>query len=137
MTKPTIREYMTPAPCTIGADQKLTVAAELMRARRIRHLPVLRAGKLVGILSQRDVQLVASLPKVVLDEVPVEDAMSEDVYAVASATPLADVAAAMADHKYGAALVIDRNEVIGVFTTIDALHALADQQRPKRVRARR
>ena len=127
MTKTTIREYMTPSPYTIGADQMLNVASALMRKHKIRHLPVLRGGSVVGILSQRDVALISGLPSVDPAEVPVEDAMSEEVYAVKPETPLDEVAATMAAHKYGAALVVgERDHVIGVFTTIDALHALAD-----------
>jgi CBS domain-containing protein len=59
--------------------------------------------------------------------VPVEDAMTDAVYGVAPETPLEEVAATMAAHKYGAALVLgERGRVVGVFTTVDALHALAD-----------
>ncbi|HXU73485.1 MAG TPA: CBS domain-containing protein [Polyangia bacterium] len=127
MTKTTIRHYMTPTPHTIGAEQMLTVAIELMREHKIRHLPVLRGGRLVGILSERDVALISGLPTVDPAVVPVEDAMSEEVYTVAGDTPLDEVAATMAANKYGSALVVDpRNHIVGVFTTIDALHALAD-----------
>ncbi len=127
MTKTTIREYMTPAPHTIGADQLLTVASEIMRKHKIRHLPVLRGGTNVGILSQRDVSMIAALPSVDFSKISVEDAMSENVYAVPLDTPLDEVAAEMAANKYGSALVVDeRARVVGVFTTVDALHALAD-----------
>jgi len=139
MTKTTIRDYMTPSPYTIGADQTLTVASELMRKHKIRHLPVLRGGSVVGILSQRDVALISGLPSVDPAEVPVEDAMSEAVYAVRPETPLDEVAATMAANKYGAALVVGAHDkVVGVFTTIDALHALADgaPTRKRRVAAR-
>lgn len=136
MTKTTIREYMTPSPHTIGADQTLTVASELMRKHKIRHLPVLRGGSVVGILSQRDVALICGLPQVDPNEVPVEDAMSEQLYSVSPDTPLDEVAATMAAHKYGAALVLgERDRVVGVFTTIDALHALADGAPVKKRRA--
>jgi acetoin utilization protein AcuB len=126
MRKTSIREYMTPAPHTIGADQPLTVASEIMTTHHIRHLPVLRAGHAVGILSQRDVQLVSGLPLVNPAHVTVEEAMSEDIYAVAPDTPLDEVAATMADNKYGAALVTEHGRVTGIFTTIDALAVLAE-----------
>jgi CBS domain-containing protein len=64
--------------------------------------------------------------------------MSEEVYSVRAETPLDEVAATMAAHKYGAALVVgDRDHVIGVFTAIDALHALADgaPTKPRRAAA--
>lgn len=126
LTKTTIRHYMTPSPHTIGVDQSLAVAAEMMRTHRIRHLPVLRGGNVVGILSERDLQLVTGLPNVDPSTLTVEDAMSEGVYAVSPDTPIEEVAAEMAAHKFGAALITERGHVAGVFTTIDALHALAD-----------
>jgi len=136
MKKTTIREYMTPAPHTIGADQTLTVASEVMQKYKIRHLPVLRGGHVVGIVSERDIALVSGLPSVDPAQVTVEDAMSEQVYSVGAGTPLDEVAATMAAHRYGAALIVgEREQVIGVFTTVDALHALADGAPTKARRA--
>ena len=126
MRKTTVREYMTPSPYTIGADQPIARASEIMREHQIRHLPVLRGGKLVGILSQRDVHLILSLPKVEAAEVTVEEAMSDQVYVVPPEASLEEVAAEMAAHKYGAVLVTERGRLAGVFTTVDALHALCD-----------
>ena len=98
-----VRSYMTPAPRTIGPLRMLSEAHELMRAHRIHHLPVLAGDKLVGIVSQRDLLLIESLPGVNPAEVPVEDAMTRDVFVVDSATPLAKVAAEMADRRRGSA----------------------------------
>ena len=129
----TIRDYMTPAPFTIGVDQPLSAAAEVMRAHHIRHLPVLRGGTLVGVVSDRDVQLVSSLGKPA--DLHVEDAMTELVYAVSPDASIGEVTAEMAAHKYGSALVTEGGHVVGIFTTIDALHALTDAlstQAPKR-----
>jgi len=52
--KTTIQKYMTRALHTIGQEQTLDVAHTVMRQHGIRHLPVLEGGKLVGLLSQRD-----------------------------------------------------------------------------------
>lgn len=127
MTKTTVRDYMTPSPHTVGVALSLADAAETMRRHRVRHLPVLRGGAVVGILSERDVQLISGLPSVNPASITVEDAMSESVYTVSPETPLEEVAAEMAAHRYGAALVVgDRERLVGVFTTVDALYALAD-----------
>jgi acetoin utilization protein AcuB len=119
-----IRQFMTAAPHSIGRDQPLSVAHERMRAWGIRHLPVLEAGKLVGVLSQRDALFVETLRDVDPTKVPVDDAMSSDVYIVAPDAPLTEVAKEMADHKYGCAVVTDGPRIVGIFTTIDALRAL-------------
>jgi acetoin utilization protein AcuB len=95
-----------------------------MRAWGIRHLPVLEAGKLVGVLSQRDALFVETLRDVDPTKVPVEDAMSSDVYIVGPDAPLTEVAGEMADHKYGCAVVTDGPRIVGIFTTVDALRAL-------------
>ena len=72
---PNVRSYMTPAPHTIGRGQSLTVARPLMHEHGIRHLPVLDGGTLVGLLSERDVFLVESLPGTNPTEVRAEEAM--------------------------------------------------------------
>lgn len=125
-TRPTLEAYMSSSPYTIGADQTLRVAHELMRRHGIRHLPVLRGGIIVGIVSVRDLHLIETLPDVKEDEVTVEEAMSRDVYTVTRNTPLAEVARHMAEHKLGSAVVVEGNTVVGVLTTVDALRALAD-----------
>jgi acetoin utilization protein AcuB len=120
-----VRDYMTRAPLTIGADRTLTEAHALMRGHRVRHLPVLSSGTLVGIVSQRDLMLIETLPGVEASEVPVEDAMTREVFVVGSHAPLAAVAAAMAERKLGSAVVMDGERVVGVFTVTDACQALA------------
>ncbi|MEY4616155.1 MAG: hypothetical protein RJB66_1115 [Pseudomonadota bacterium] len=123
---PTIQKYMTPMPHTIGSDQNLKKAHELMREYRIRHLPVLKGGKLVGILTDRDLALVESLKDVNPETVPVEDACTPDPYIVSPQSKLNDVCDEMARHKYGSTLIVDNNKLVGVFTWVDALNAFSD-----------
>lgn len=116
---------MTVSPVVVGIGDTLADAHRLMRARGIRHLPVLDAGRLVGVLSQRDLYLAESLRGVDPETDTVREAMSGDPYTVPPGAPLEEVAAAMAERKVGSAIVVDRGAVIGVFTTVDALRALA------------
>lgn len=105
----------------------MSQAHEMMRAHQIRHLPVLEAGTLVGIVSERDLHLIETLPGGDPDEVTVEDAMIEPVYVVGAEAPVDQVVHKMADHKYGSAVIVNRRGVVeGIFTTIDALQVLAD-----------
>lgn len=124
-TKETVDKYMTPCPHTVGKDQSLAKAHELMREHGIRHLPVLDGGRLVGLLSDRDVHLVQSLRDVVSAQVPVEQAMSYDPYCVTPLTELEQVAREMARKKLGSAVVMEGPKVVGIFTAIDALETLA------------
>lgn len=131
-----VRDYMTSAPYTIGPEQMLTDAHALMRGHRIRHLPVLRKGRVAGIVTQRDLMLMETLPDVNPAEVPVEEAMGRDVYVVSPQTPLAEVAQAMADRRLGSAVVMDLDLVVGMFTVTDACRALAQQLSAPRRRRR-
>jgi acetoin utilization protein AcuB len=120
----TIKDFMTEDPYTIGQDQTLTAAHQMMREYSIRHLPVLNGNRLVGILSQRDLFLVETLKDVHPDEVLVSEAMTEVPMSVPPGALLVSVAAEMADKKYGAAIVVENGKVVGIFTTVDALRAL-------------
>lgn len=125
MRKPTIQDVMTRSPHTIGHDQTLRAAHRMMQEHDIRHLPVLDGGQLVGVISQRDLYLIESLEGVDLDEVYVSEAMSRDVFTVRSRASLDRTVSEMATRKLGSAIVLDRNAVVGVFTVVDALGALA------------
>jgi len=122
---PTVGEFMTAAPLTVQADAALQDAHELMRTFKIRHLPVAREGETVGILSMGDLHLLETLKDVNPIQVPVEDAMSPTPYIAKPTTALAKVAKKMRKKKIGAALVAKERKLVGIFTTSDALGALA------------
>lgn len=123
---PTIQKFMTTSPHSIGVEQPLSRAHTMMREHGIRHLPVLHGGKLLGMLTERDLRLVESLAGVDPTKVKVEDAMSNVVYSVGPETPLDEVVATMGEHKYGSAVVMQNDKVVGIFTTVDVCRALAD-----------
>jgi acetoin utilization protein AcuB len=126
MVRVTVEQFMTRCPYTIGQEQTLATARKLMNQHRIRHLPVLHGGRLSGLLSQRDLYFLESLAGVDSEEVEVSEAMSAEVYTTTPRTSLKEVAERMAEHKYGAAVVVDDNgNVVGVFTAIDALATLS------------
>jgi len=121
---PVVRQYMTPSPHTIGPTRPLAAARRMMQEHGIRHLPVLDGGRIVGLLSERDLFLVESLPNVNPTNVRVEEAMVQEVFIVEPDTPVGEVVERMIARKVGSAVVCDGDRVVGVFTTIDALGAL-------------
>lgn len=136
MSELTVEHFMTHAPHTIGHDQPLSEAHRLMREHGIRHLPVLDRGKLVGVLSLRDLHFFETLADVDPDRICVSEAMSTDTYTVGPRTTLRRVAAEMADHRYGSVVVVDKERVIGILTTVDGMRALSlllSEQRKERV----
>ena len=120
----TIADRMSRTPHSIGSEQPISAAHDLMRSNGIRHLPVFHAEKLVGIVSLRDLHFVETFRDVDPEKVRVEDAMTRTVYAVEPTTPLKEVVSEMAKRKMGSALVVEGSKVVGVFTTIDALDTL-------------
>ena len=116
---------MTAQPFTIGRRESLETAHRLMRAHRIRHLPVLEQGELIGIVTQRDLYFLETIRGVDREDDIVEDAMTTDTYAVAPDTPIGAVAKNMARHRYGCAVVLERGKVVGIFTVTDALRLVA------------
>jgi acetoin utilization protein AcuB len=123
---PTIQKYMTTSPHSIGLDQTLAHAHSMMLDHGIRHLPVLTGGRLVGMVTDRDLRLVESLKDVDPKTVKVEDAMSTIVYSVTPDTPLDEVLQTMAEHKYGSAVVMQNHKVVGIFTTVDVCRSFAE-----------
>lgn len=127
-TIPKIQKYMTAFPYTIGADISVKVALEMMREHRIRHLPVQKGGVLVGVITDRDIKLAASFKDA--GDMRVDDVMTPDPYTVTPDAELDGVASEMAEHKYGCAIVVqDNGKVVGIFTDVDALRALAETLR--------
>ena len=121
---------MTRSQHTIGVEQPLAAARRLMSDNRIRHLPVLHGGALVGILSNREIASFEVLPG--SSRLTVEEAMVPDVYVTSDDAPLDVVAEEMARRQVGSAVVVAGNEsakVLGVFTVEDALKALTDALR--------
>jgi acetoin utilization protein AcuB len=121
-----VSNYMTNLPVTVGTDQPMSVAHSFMREHRCRHLPVLKGGKVVGVVSDGDLHLIETLSGVDPKEVTVEEAMTSDPYCVDPHTPLAGVVARMAAHKYGCAIVVEQAHVVGILTTVDVCRAFAD-----------
>lgn len=125
----TIEALMTPSPHSIGPEQTIAMALKLMRAHGVRHLPVLEGGNIIGLVSERELELVSTLGASNPERASVEQAMIPDPYWAEVDTPVAEVAAKMAERKLGSAVITRGGKLAGVFTTTDALRALAELAR--------
>jgi acetoin utilization protein AcuB len=123
---PSIQRYMSTTPHTVGPQQAIAVARELMSKHEVRHLPVLDGAKPVGLVSARDIAVVEGLAGSDPRAMKVEDVMTQVPYLVGPDAPLDEVCREMARHKYGSALVVQNQKCVGIFTTVDACRALAD-----------
>lgn len=124
-----ISQFMSTSPHVIGRDQSIETAHAIMRKYAIRHLPVLDGGKLAGVISQRELYLVEARGDIDTRSAIVGEEMSRETCRVQLDTQLEHVALDMAHHKYDCAVVMDGERVVGIFTPIDALLALASLAR--------
>lgn len=121
-------DLMTADPLTVTEGTSLQAAVESMRVARVRHLPVVRGDRLVGLVSQRDV-LAASLScladvdanerEALLAGIPVGDVMVRDVVTVAPKDDLEDAVNLLLVHKFDCLPVLDGDELVGILTATD------------------
>ncbi len=123
---PVVQKYMTYTPKSIGFDRPISNAMKLMHEMEIRHLPVLKGGELVGILTDRDIKLVTSFEEVDPEKITVEEACSFNPYFTSPETPLNEVVSNMARKKYGCAIVVDNGKLVGILTETDVYKAFAE-----------
>jgi acetoin utilization protein AcuB len=125
---PAIKSVMTPFPYSADADARIDQAQAFMREHHIRHLPCTDKGRLVGLLSDRDIKLVLgpdfAFPQA--REMRVRDVMVTHPYIVDLEARLDDVLAHMAEHQLGSVIVTREGKLAGMFTVTDACRAFAD-----------
>jgi acetoin utilization protein AcuB len=124
-----MREVMTPQPVTIELTDSIAEAHAMMRTLQCRHLPVTKEGRLVGIVSQRDLYLLESLVGANSTIDVVSEAMTPHVYTTTTDAKLRDVARVMAAERYGSAIIMDGEHIVGIFTATDAFRHLVSALR--------
>ena len=120
-----VENSMTSAPRFATKSMSVKQAWQVLKEGDFRHLPVIEAGKVVGVVSDRDLrQAVAVSDRV---ELAVSEVMTQEPYSASIGTPLIEVVQEMIEHKYGCAVVLDSmGHVAGIFTRTDAMRILAD-----------
>jgi len=117
-----IDDFMTPFPHTIGEEQNLIKAKEILREFHCHHLPVKHGGKLVGILSSSDLRFVSKAED--LNKVTVGDVMTTDILEVPTQTPVREAVEKMLESHCSSVLVTRKpGELLGIFTWIDLARA--------------
>ncbi len=124
----TIAHVMTPDPICITSDVTIAEAHATMTERGFRHLPVVDAGKLVGILSTTDIgRLATSVPELMAKTV--STLMTGSPQTIESTERIEMAAATMAMRKINCLPVVRSGALVGIITTYDLLDALARRLR--------
>ncbi len=136
MARTPVSELMTPDPITIAHHETVGKAIETMTRREIRRLPVTKDGKLVGIISDRDVRQMGGrsslkLPKNDQDDaylqLPVEEAMTLNVITIRENQPVQEAIALMLKNKISGLPVVDREKkLVGILSELDVLKYCLD-----------
>ena len=121
-----VAQFMTEHPQVIEADLNLADARNRMASEGVRHLPVTREGRLVGMVSARDLMLLESLTEIDDERTLVESAMSVNPRVCTPETPVAEVLSLMEEKGVGAVPVVREGRVEGIFTSVDAVRILRD-----------
>lgn len=114
------REVVTVTPTATVAD-----ALELIRNHNIRHLPVLDAGRVVGVATDRDLRLALE-PGSTPADATVQDIMTTSPVAVSPDTPIESAAALLSEHRIGCLPVLEDDELVGILTRSDLLRAFVE-----------
>lgn len=134
-SKKQVRDLMSHPVRTLERNDILSNADSVMHNERIRHLPVLdEAGRLVGIISQRDLFLNALVRALgygtmardrSFRSIAVKEVMTEDVVTTTPETPITAAAQMMVDRKIGCLPVVESNTLVGILSESDIVSAVA------------
>lgn len=120
-----IETCMTEMPHTVGEESSAEKASQMMHEFNCHHLPVLNGGKLVGVISARDLQLATQMGD--LADVKVSSLMNDDPFVVMPDETVKVVVDKMISNGYGSAIVsASETSTWGIFTVSDALKLLRD-----------
>ena len=128
-----VKMWMTRDPITAAPTLSIKAAWRLLQERRIRHLPVVEGGKLVGIVTDRDLRRVLPSPATsleihelnyLLDKITVSEVMTKDVISTTPFTLIPDVARTLLRNRIGAVPVLEGGALVGIISQTDVLEAL-------------
>ena len=121
-----VKEMMRRPVTVIPVQTTLGEADEMLTAKGFRHLPVVDQGRLVGVITDRDIRFATSslCPTPRGAEEPVSVAMSSPPLTADPLDPVEDAARIMREHKIGCLPVLDGRELVGILTGMDLLDAL-------------
>jgi CBS domain-containing protein len=124
------REIMMGSPVTLKPEDSLSLASDVISLGRIRHIPVVDDGRLVGIVTERDLigaaasQIFGLKQKnksALLKSVLIKEVMKRRVVTAAPDTPIKEIAHLMADKKIGCVPIVSAGALVGLVTTTDLL----------------
>jgi CBS domain-containing protein len=131
----TVRGLMTQDPATLDRNETLDLPEKIMNLGRIRHMPVVEDGKVVGVLSQRDLfrsALIVALgfgrktTSALIKTIRVKEVMSQNVIIIAPDASVKEAARVMIEKKIGCLPVVESDKLVGLITETDILRYVTE-----------
>lgn len=128
-----VKDLMTTTVVTIGPDEPMKTAVEKILAGRFRRIPVVEKGKVVGIITDRDIRQTLNSPVLVhersyddyvLHEVTVAGSMTHNPLTIRSDVSIIDAVEKMESRKIGGLPVVDDGSLVGILTESDLMQYL-------------
>lgn len=119
----TVNDLMTINPIVATPGMSLRSVWERMRREAVRQMPVIEAGRLVGIITERDIRLVLRSSQ--FEQLCVEAVMTEQPITVTPGTPAYRAAEMLRSYKFGALPVVEGRRLVGIITVSDFLGRVA------------
>jgi acetoin utilization protein AcuB len=125
---PQVGSVMTPFPYSVDTDDTIAEVERLMDEHQIRHIPVQQDGRVVGIISERDIYrlLERFLPDAKKAQIRARDIMIDEPYIVSFDEPLNQVALEMAKRHIGSVIVLHHEKLAGIVSATDICRILAE-----------
>lgn len=130
-----VRSRMTANPYTVAPETTALETLDLMKNKKIKRVPVVKNGKLVGIVTERKIMESAPSPvtslnmfdvKTFLSKLKIESVMTKNVITVSTGSLLEEAALKMIDNDIGALPVLDNEKLVGIITETDIFHAFIE-----------
>jgi len=136
MSRKRVSDIMQTKIVTISAGERLSTVEDIMTLGGVRHIPVVRGGQLVGVVSERDLLRVSlsnlnqngsEARRAFLHAVEIERVMSGPAIVIDPGAAVEDAARVMADRKIGCLPVVDDSDaLVGLVTETDVLRYFAE-----------
>ena len=131
-----VSHIMTKDVISVAESDKLDEVVAIFRKKRIRHLPVKKGGKIIGMISRNDINRLTfgalfdnqeGADEAILQLLTIPQVMTADLRTVSSNTPVREVAEIFSAAEYHSLPVVDNEELKGIVTTTDVIKYMLDQ----------
>lgn len=128
-----VREHMSTSPINISPGTPILEALNMMKKQKIRHLPVVEKGKLVGLVTEGTLLTVSPSPATTLSvfeinylmsKMVVKEVMIKQPIVIAPTASIEEAALIMREHRVGCLPVVENGQLVGIITQTDVFEAM-------------